>query len=238
MIGIQYKSIGQSELMLKDIDEAQGRIIGYFSKFGNIDSDGDMIMPGAYTKTLKENSHRIKHLYQHNPLMPLSGVKGGKLILTEDKDGLAFDSTISKTSYGKDVIRLYMDGVIDEHSVGYSVVEKSQKSNYRELIDLRLMEGSTVTWGANEFAGTSNVKSLTKEQTVEKMGSVVKALRNGKYETEEVFDLLEIYFKQLQQNILDLSQKSTEPVQTTTEPDESKSMIEALTIFNKQLILN
>ena len=65
----QYKSIAAE---VKDIDEAKGIITGYFSVFGNIDSDGDMIMPGAYTKTLKENNRRIKHLWQHNPVYPLS----------------------------------------------------------------------------------------------------------------------------------------------------------------------
>src|SRR5688572_29748388 len=64
MPGIEYKSIGTGEMMLKDIDEKKGRVLGYFSKFGNVDSDGDMIMPGSFTKTLKENGHRIKHLYQ------------------------------------------------------------------------------------------------------------------------------------------------------------------------------
>ena len=228
MNGIEYKSIGSGEMMLKDIDEKQGRILGYFSKFGNIDSDKDMIMPGAYARTLKNNAARIKHLYQHDPLKPLSGVKNSRLILSEDSNGLFFDSTISQTSYGKDVIQLYADGVIDEHSVGFNTVKEAEKGNYREIQEIKLWEGSTVTWGANHLAGTSDVKSLSKEDAIKKMDIVLKAFRNGKYENEEVFDLLEIYHKQLQQIIIDLTVKTTEPPQSTL-PDELKGIIETFT---------
>lgn len=230
---IEYKSIGTPEMMLKDIDESEGRVLGYFAKFGNVDSDNDMIMPGAFTRTLKNNGARIKHLYQHNPSQPLSGVKNSKLIITEDKDGLSFDSTITKTSYGKDVILLYADGVIDEHSIGFNTVNKKDKTDYRELTELKLWEGSTVTWGANETAGTSGVKSLTKEQAISKMDIVLKAFRNGKYENDEIFDLLEIYFKQLQQIILDISIPATDPPKNTLPAD----IKEAFTTFRQSLII-
>lgn len=235
MNGIEYKSIGIGELTLKDIDQATGRILGYFSTFGNIDSDNEMIMPGAFAKTLAQNSRRIKHLYQHNPLMPLSGVKKGNLILTEDPKGLAFDSTISQTSYGKDTIQLYVDGVIDEHSIGFNTITKTEKKDYTELNEIRLWEGSTVTWGANEEAGTTAVKSFTKEEAIAKMNVVIKAFRNGKYENEEVFDLLDIYFKQLQQTILDLSQPTTEPELKSTPPVIIKPLFEAITQFSNSL---
>jgi HK97 family phage prohead protease len=220
---LQFKSIGTAEMMLKDIDEKQGRVLGYFSKFGNIDSDGDMIMKGAYTKTLQENHARIKHLYQHDPLKPLAGVKNSRLTISEDADGLAFDSTISQTSYGKDVIKLYADGVIDEHSVGFVTKRKTEKSGYTEINEIHLWEGSTVTWGANEMAGTTSVKSLTKEQAIQKMDIVIKALRNGRYENEDIFDLLEIYFKQLQIQIV--QEQSTQPPVEGTLPEELQGTI-------------
>jgi hypothetical protein len=235
MIGFQTKSIGVGELTLKDIDEPKGRILGYFSTFGNIDSDKDMIMPGAFAKTLMQNTKRIKHLYQHNPMMPLSGVKNGNLILSEDSNGLLFDSTISKTSYGLDTIKLYVDGVIDEHSIGFNTVNKSEKKDYTEITEIKLWEGSTVTWGANEMAGTAAVKSLTKEQAIAKMNVAIKAFRNGKYENDEVFDLLEIYIKQLQQVILDISEKSIEPAKPIL-PDVNRSeVLEALKSFTNSL---
>ena len=50
---------------IEDIDEAQGIVTGLGSVFGNVDSDGDIIEKGAYTKTIQENRSRIKYLYQH-----------------------------------------------------------------------------------------------------------------------------------------------------------------------------
>lgn len=229
---IQYKSIGSEQgSIIKDIDEKQGRIIGYFSVFGNVDSDKDMIMPGAYTKTLQENHKRLKHLYQHNPWQPLSGTKDGKLIMKEDGYGLWFDSTISQTSYGRDTIKLYADGVIDEHSIGFKTIRNQPKDNFNELIELKLWEGSTVTWASNELAVTSSVKSINHEHIIIKMDKVLKALRNGKYENEDIFDMLELYLKQLSQIIIDLSTApsiSTDTLQTviSTTPDEKSTLPE------------
>src|SRR5437868_271558 len=87
------------QVLIKDIDTKEGRVQGYFAIFGNVDSDGDMIMPGAFKKSLKENYNRIKHLAQHNPWQPLSSTKKN-LMVKEDSKGLFFDSLISKTSWG------------------------------------------------------------------------------------------------------------------------------------------
>lgn len=191
-------------ILIKDIDTVKGSIQGYFAVFGNVDSDKDMIMPGAFKKTIAENGKRIKHLWQHDPWKPMAAPN-----VTEDSYGLLFDSTISKTSWGKDALQLYVDGVIDEHSIGYQVIREAKKDSYNELQELKLWEGSSVTWGANERALVNGIKSMNKDDVFDRMNNVVKALRNGKYENEEVFDMLEVYLKQLQQYIIDLSTKSS-----------------------------
>ena len=53
---------------IKDVDVQTGIVTGYFSVFGNLDSDGDIVLPGAFKKTIKENGPdsskpRILHLY-------------------------------------------------------------------------------------------------------------------------------------------------------------------------------
>lgn len=176
--------------IITDVD-TKGRIVkGYFSIFGNIDSDDDMIMPGAYGKSIKENA-RIKHLYQHNPSLPLSSVRSGKLKLFEDNIGLQFESEISDTTWGRDVLKLYEDQVIDEHSVGIRVTKSQKKNGYREITEVLLMEGSTVTWGANQEARLIGVKSE----------NLIKSLRTRNYESQEILDLLEIYFAQSEPSI-------------------------------------
>ena len=59
-MNIIYKTSPIGEL--KDIDEKSGIVKGYGSIFGNIDSDGDIISKGAYTKTIKENGDRVYFL--------------------------------------------------------------------------------------------------------------------------------------------------------------------------------
>lgn len=221
----QCKGIANNgQVLIKDIDTSEGRIQGYFAVFGNVDSDGDMIMPGAFKRSLSNNMARVKHLLQHDPSKPLSSAKSG-LKIREDSTGLYFDSTITKTSWGKDTLLLYMDGVVDEHSIGYEVLKDQKASSYKELHELKLWEGSTVTWGANEQALATGIKSMTKEQMIDRSSVIAKALRNGKYENEEVFDLLDIYLKQLQTSILNISSNSTplgeEPQDSLGNEDES-----------------
>ena len=214
----QCKGIANNgQVLIKDIDTSEGRIQGYFAVFGNVDSDGDMIMPGAFKKSLQENITRVKHLLQHDPSKPLSSAKSG-LKIREDSTGLYFDSTITKTSWGKDTLLLYMDGVVDEHSIGYEVIKNNKASNYNELLQLKLWEGSTVTWGANEKALATGIKSMTKEQMIDRSSVIAKTLRNGKYENEEVFDLLDIYLKQLQTSILNISTNSTAAADEAPQP--------------------
>ncbi len=197
---IEYKR-AQGSGVIKDVDTKKGIVTGYFSIFGNIDSDGDVVIPGAFKKTLRENYRRIKHLYQHDPFKPLSSTKDDRLKLEEDGKGLYFESHISQTSYGRDVIQLYQDGVLDEHSIGFMTIRSNGGGKYREITEVKLFEGSSVTWGANEFALVSDVKSMTLENILDQSDRTFKSLRNGGFETDEVWDMLELHFKQLQKII-------------------------------------
>jgi HK97 family phage prohead protease len=234
---VLYKNVSNSSIsgVIKDVDAKTGTVTGYFSIFGNVDSDGDMIMPGAFKRSLQNNYQRHKHLNQHRSGEVLSGTKKGNLVIKEDGKGLYFESKISQTTIGKDVILLYEDGALDEHSIGYEVMKSrdsdtqtraswdGKKVPVKELHELKLWEGSTVTWGANEMATSESIKSMTKEQAFDKMACLMKALRNGKYENEEIFEMLELTFKQLEQHIIDLSASSTQ-LAATPAPDPQKGV--------------
>lgn len=204
------------------IDDKSRVVEGYFSIFGNVDSDGDMIMPGAYSKTLRENGKRIKHLWQHDVRYPLARPE-----LKEDTKGLWFRSTISDTSFGRDALKLYADGVIDEHSVGFNTIKSQKKNGYNEMTELRLWEGSSVTFGANSLAIGGPAKSMGKDDIVKRMDVIYKALRNGRYESEELFEQLDIYHQQLKQLILDLTNTTTAAVEAQ-KPGEKQVDNEAL----------
>lgn len=229
----KLKSLSVSENgAIIDIDEKKSKIVGYFSHFGNIDSDGDIIVKGAFKKTILE-SKRIKHLYQHNPFYPLSGVRNGNLILSEDDKGLKFESTISATSWGRDTIKLYADGVVDEHSVGFEAINSEEsktetvdyyglKKPVRLIKEIRLWEGSTVTWGANEMA----MGAMSKGALIERHEKALKSFRNGTYENDEIFEALELCLKQINMQL------STPP--QSTEPNFAAE----IDAFNKSMVLN
>lgn len=207
--------------LITDIDVKSRTVTGYFSIFGNIDSDGDMIMPGAYTKTLQESGARARHLWQHDVRYPLARPE-----TKQDNIGLWFKSVISNTSIGRDAIQLYQDGVIDEHSVGIIPVKKKKQPNYNEITEVHFIEGSSVTWGANQFAIGGMQKSMTPDDMVKRMDVVYKALRNGKYESDEIFELLDVYHQQLKQLVFDLS--TTPAAEEAPEPVVKEENTEAI----------
>jgi hypothetical protein len=96
-----------------------------------------------------------------------------------------------------------------------------------------------VTWGANEMARSKS--AITPDELTKKMDTVLKSIRSGKYENEEIFENLDYYFKQLQQLFIDLSQQqsathSTQPAEKAVEPVTSNGLLSVLKTFNNSLI--
>mgnify|MGYP000550546069 FL=1 len=93
-MSILFKTAPVGELL--DADEKAGIVKGYGSYFGNKDSDNDVIVKGAYKKTIEENGERVKYLYQHDMFKPI-----GKMVeLYEDDKGLVFVAEVAKTQLG------------------------------------------------------------------------------------------------------------------------------------------
>lgn len=233
MNAYQYKGI---PAQVKDIDTKNGIVTGYFSQFGEVDSDGDMIVKGAFSKSIMENGpesqkQRIVHLYQHDVSKPL----GKPYMLKEDDYGLYFESKIVGTSYGEDVLKLYEAGVINEHSIGFVTVKGQPKEGYMEIQEVKLFEGSTVTFGANENTPFTGFKNMDKETATEQVRKLTKAVRNGTF-TDETFHLLEIQLKQLEQFIIDSLYQTPEPSKDTPVEVEPKEIEDAFEAFAIQLI--
>jgi HK97 family phage prohead protease len=219
-----YKNISQG--IIEDVDDVKGIVTGYFSAFNNIDSDGDVIVSGAYKKSIAENGpmgrNRIMHLLQHNPLMPLAK----PMELMEDAKGLRFTSKITETSYGKDVIKLYSEGVFNEHSVGFEIIKADNKAGYREIKEIKLWEGSTVTWGANPNTPIESMKSWDKPKSEEMLAKFCNILRNGDVSDESMIQL-EIGLKQIENHLKELESVQiveSEATQFKSEEDPTIAM--------------
>ena len=171
---ILYKAAPVGELI--DADEKAGIIKGYGSYFGNKDSDNDVIVKGAYKKTIAENGERVKYLYQHDMNQPI-----GKMTeLYEDEKGLVFVAEIAKTQMGMDVVELMKSGVITENSVGIMPIQKENKGDYREIKEVKLYEISAVTLAANDQAKILDVKgNIDVEKLSKRYDNLSKLIRKG-----------------------------------------------------------
>ena len=141
-------------------DSEKGTFEGHGAVFGNVDSDDDIIEPGAFSKFLAGDWSRVKILVLHNDeWLPI----GKPLEMYEDDVGLYIVAKISDTSMGKDVLTLLRDDVLNELSIGYITHDSySDAQHIRHLTELELLEVSVVTWAANDQAKILDVKSLVK----------------------------------------------------------------------------
>ncbi len=165
----EYKSLVSS---VKDVDKKSGIVTGYFAAFDNIDSYGDMIVKGAFKKTIVERgplgTKQIKHLFQHDTYTPIGRVD----VLKEDKTGLYFETTFSQTQQAQDVLTQYAEGIYNEHSIGYRTMKEERVDDGNgnfvcwKLTEVKLWEGSTVTWGANANTPFTGFKSEVKEDRI------------------------------------------------------------------------
>jgi HK97 family phage prohead protease len=218
---------------IEGVDVEKRIVEGYYSVFDFKDSDGDVILKGAYEKTLQENGpngkNRIMHLYQHDPLQVL----GKPMTLIEDSKGLYFRTMISDTELGTDVLKLYRDGILKEHSVGINFIQRdySQEDDAYIVKECKMWEGSTVTWGANEMAIGGMAKGSIKNQ-VEKYKELSKAFYSGDY-TDETFRLIEAQLKHIEQSFKD-SLQTKKPVQATLK-NEAELIENVFKQYNNQL---
>lgn len=141
-----------------DAESGKRRIEGYAAVFGNRDSYGDVIMPGAFARSLKERPD-VKVLWQHDTEKPI----GKQVAAFEDEFGLRAQGELSNIPLvTNEVVPLLEDGVVTGLSIGYDVVEEEYNSDLGSwfLHDIDLWEWSPVTFPANELAQVTGVKSL------------------------------------------------------------------------------
>jgi HK97 family phage prohead protease len=205
---ILYKAAPVGELI--DADEKAGIIKGYGSYFGNKDSDNDVIVKGAYKKTIAENGERVKYLYQHDMNQPI-----GKMTeLYEDDKGLVFVAEIAKTQMGMDVVELMKSGVITENSVGIMPIQKENKGDYREIKEVKLYEISAVTLAANDQAKILDVKgNIDVEKLSKRYDNLSKLIRKGSISDEMGFAIEAEILK-----LKSLFVEFTKPVDEITSP--------------------
>jgi HK97 family phage prohead protease len=231
---LEYKNFTAE---IKDIDSERMTVTGYFAGFGNIDYDDDIIMAGSATKTIAERgpmgSNEIFFLNQHNWSQP----HGKPTVLEAQEKGIYFESKIAPTSYGKDALVLYAEGIVVQHSIGFSTVKADydQQTGIRRIKEIKLYEGSNVTLGANPETPFTGFKSLTMAEINDQISKMIKLLKDGSL-TDEGFGRLEIALKQFQLEAFTLGKNSLseiEPTIVTPIKDEPNILTSLINVLQK-----
>ena len=148
-----------------ELKDEGGKVEAVFSLFNSIDSDGDVVMPGAVKSGFKNN--QVPMVWSHKWDMPI-----GKGTIDQDDDKAVFKGEFfMDTESGREAYNLVKNmGDMQQWSFGYKVNDseyakakdkEGEDTNARYLKDLTVYEVSPVLVGANQDTYTLAIKSNT-----------------------------------------------------------------------------
>lgn len=148
-----------------------GRFAGYASVFGRIDDGGDMVMPGAFAKTLgRRGRAAIRMLFQHDPKEPV----GTWQAIREDGYGLWVEGQLTGGVPRSEALkRLIAARALDGLSIGFRTIKATKANGHRQLWQVDLWEISIVTFPMMDAARIS--PGAVNDDAV---SSAILALRN------------------------------------------------------------
>ena len=223
----------KSGFEVKEVNSATRKVVVYLAKFNNMDSDGDIIRKGAFKKSIQEhgpmsNSNRkIAFLRHHDWQQPI----GKFLELTEDDYGLLAVAEMGRSTLAEDAWKDYEDGIIREHSIGFQYVKDKLKfveddtlpmGGYWEVAEVKLYEGSAVTFGANDLTNVVAVmKSEERATFIDNLSlsfnNTLKALVESKELGERAFEH-EMKLKYINSQLFQLAKLESDRHSIKTEP--------------------
>lgn len=165
-MAIKIKKLNRP-LDIKEIDE-KGRFVGYASVFGEIDYGRDIVMPGAFAKSLKEKARKnrkIPILWQHKEDTPIGVYED----IHEDSNGLFVEGQLTLgVQKADEAFLLAKARAISGISIGYIPVKDryNESKRARELLEIDLWEASMVTFPMLDTARIDAVKSISELTTI------------------------------------------------------------------------
>ncbi|GLK84924.1 HK97 family phage prohead protease [Ancylobacter defluvii] len=140
--------------------EADGRFEGYAALFARVDLGRDLIVRGAFARSLAERgAGGVRMLFQHDPAEPI----GIWTELREDATGLFVRGRLMPdVARAREVLALMRAGAIDGLSIGFRAVEgrTDPRSRVRRLTRIDLWEVSIVTFPMQPDARIDAVKRV------------------------------------------------------------------------------
>lgn len=165
----------------------EGVIEGYASVFDVIDEQGDIVLPGAFTRTINAWNAKGKPvpvLWQHDAFAPIGATTG----ITEDGHGLRVRAQLAMgVQKAREAHELAAAGVLGGLSIGFSVPKLASdgqpaivwddERDARLFREVRLWEYSLVTFPANEAAVITSVKEAGPPEWATDLTAAARELR-------------------------------------------------------------
>lgn len=165
------------ELQVKTI-APDGSFDGILAVYNNVDLGGDSILPGAFTKTIREHGNEVPMLWQHDTKEPI-----GTLTLTDSQDALLVKGQLlMELPMAQKAYALLKAQIIKGLSIGYDTIKKDTEAGVRKLKEIRLWEGSVVTFPMNQLAMVTAIKSLLEKKDDFNTELAEIQLRDGGYQ--------------------------------------------------------
>ena len=165
-------------LDIKNFSDMDGerKFSGYGSTFGNIDRTRDIVVKGAFRKSLDRHKKEgtLPSLLLHHDMKRPIGVWSR---MEEDEAGLFVEGRLTKGVRDADeAYNLLKDGALHSMSIGYRVIreEYDRKSDANLLQEIALHEVSLVTIPANAHAIVGSVKDYEGNPDVRELERILR----------------------------------------------------------------
>lgn len=208
-----------------DIDTVTKSVKVAIAQMEDIDRDQDVFADMAFDRTIKmkgpEGSNEVWHLLDHTP-SSFSALSKFKEVYKEGKYIVGVSQYKDSFAWREVAWPLYESGDFTQHSVGFRTVKSEQKNGYRLITEVELWEGSAVLWGAQPDTPTMEVRKgmSVQEQTKDlhsRLNRLCKFIQSTQ-DLDESKSLIEIEFKQIQQQLIDL-ENSTQTAEKAPDPE-------------------
>jgi len=158
-----------------------GRFAGYASVFGRLDDGGDIVMAGAFAKSLKARGQgAVRLLFQHDPKDPV----GVWERIVEDGFGLWVEGRLVAGVPRADALRRLIENrAVDGLSIGFRTVRATREpqSTHRRLWQVDLWEISIVTFpmlDAARIAPGPGTSPASERRLLRSLDAAISVLRS------------------------------------------------------------
>ncbi len=166
---------------LREGPDGKNVIRGYAAVF-NQPAYGEVIMAGAFTKTLNDGAD-VRALWNHDSNIVLGRTKAGTLELGQDDHGLWYE--IDPPDWSGDIRETIRRGDVDQSSFGFDLVNSASitvdEEKICEIREVKLYDVSPVTFpwyeGTEVLAKSMEVRSVGGE--VRTVAALVKDFEDG-----------------------------------------------------------